>query len=136
MQMNFVLLESVAIQFNGQYFDLHNCYDLTVLAFDASKKHARLIFTYLNDASGKMPNHEIEILFEEVDHWSHDSPQLPCDIMELGYKDPTDFDHECWSETSCNKEDHLLFRLSEKKGAFVRVHALKATACLLGSQQE
>jgi hypothetical protein len=122
--------DSVGIRAQGNYVDLHNEFDLAEIRLNPRKSCVELEF--VRSFSGPTKSlARLLLQFHEVD-WIQISPgALSCDgeVLELGYKEPSDKNHD-WllHEKQASPDAHLFLRLS--KDEFVRVHARKATAAL------
>ncbi|HKU64868.1 MAG TPA: hypothetical protein VJQ06_07410 [Rhizomicrobium sp.] len=121
MLKDFVIADAVGIQMQGKYIDLHNEFDLMQIRLSPQVHVLELEF------AASRPNAsptKFVIQFVEVD-WLQISPcalKSGADIVELGYKEPLDNDHD-WlmSEEQASPEAHLFLRLSEDE--FIRLHA-------------
>ena len=125
MKTNFVLNDdSVSVQTGDQYFDLHNCFDLSGLEIDFAKKQVTLLLTSSDVTLMNKSPKTLRLLFSEVDFCyvsNGTTEKMVRDIAELGYKRPNDFDHN-WLVNEKNKspDDHLFIRLAGDE--FIRVH--------------
>lgn len=122
MNKNFILADSVGIQVENNYYDLHNCFDLVGLEVDFIFNKVRVRFMPHDKECSK--DGDLTISFSGVDYLDV-SPgvlkNMVRDVAEVGYKNPEDFDHD-WllAEDRMNKADHLFFRMAGDE--YIRVH--------------
>lgn len=129
METNFVLNnDSISIQAGDQYFDLHNCFDLSGLAIDFAGRQVTLSFNSNQISPKDKTGATLRLVFSEVDFLSLSSGvamKMVRDIAELGYKPKNDLDHN-WlvSEKNRGLDDHLFIRLAGDE--FIRIHGTTA----------
>ncbi|NWC00539.1 hypothetical protein HX882_32175 [Pseudomonas gingeri] len=128
MIKNFSIPDSVTLQINERVFDLHN--DFNVYAVSKNFQENVLEVTFASTVEGIKPQERITVTFHEIDALLLSSNALNLaepDLMEMGYKNPEDFDHD-WinRESVSTSEDHLFFRLCGDE--FIRLHSKSATA--------
>ena len=126
MNKNFKIGQSNELVMDGKVYDLHNQYDLAVVAVGINCS-LRLSFEPNPDHGAGCRSVTLE--FREVDVLElSDELVTPGvrDIEELGYKEPSDRDDE-WllSEDQASPKDHLFIRL--EGGHFIRVHGKSAS---------
>ena len=124
MEKNFVVRDAVAVVVDGQYFDLHNEFDLCEIK--ALLGEGRVILRF--QRSGSAYHTQMFLDISEVSYFSLNSPASALhsrDVIEIGYKNPDDFDHD-WllPEANASPEDHLFIRLSSDD--FIRIHGSQA----------
>jgi hypothetical protein len=129
MEKNFVLNDdSISIQMGNQYFDLHNCFDLSGLAIDFSGRQVTLSFTSNPTWIKDTATTTLRLLFSEVNFLSISNGvtmKMTREITELGYKPNNDFDLD-WlvNEKKSSKDDHFFIRLIGDE--FIRLHGKNA----------
>ena len=131
MLKDFVIADSVAIQTQEKYVDLHNEFDLTEVRIDLREHKIEIEFAVVEQRGAPA---KITLRFTEVD-WMQRSPEAlkyPGCIEELGYKEPLDNDHD-WliSESQASPRAHLFIRLPEDE--FIRIHSKRAQAVISSS---
>ena len=137
MNTNFSILDSVGLQAQDNYCDLHNNFYLGVLTVVLKNKIVLLQFERSHDTGPSADVDRIVLKFVEVDYMQVSSgvfSSMIRDIHEIGYKKPDDFDYN-WlmSGTEINAEDHLVFRLTDDE--IIRVHSFAANATLIPRQR-
>jgi hypothetical protein len=109
---------------------LHNQFDLAWIRFSPKDRAVELEFT-ATVPTPELPT-AIMLQFLDVD-WIQLSPHTLSagsgDILELGYKEPSDTDHD-WllREEQASPNAHFFLRLAGDE--FVRLHARRAKAIL------
>lgn len=124
MDRNFSVADAVGIQVSGSYFDLHNDFYLCELTVTLIDRNVCLQFNRRDDSGDSADEQVLLLKFIDVDYLDV-SPgvlrMMICDIVELGYKKASDFDHD-WlmSEHQAVAADHFFLRLSGDE--FIRIH--------------
>lgn len=130
MEKDFLILDAVAIQIGSDYCDLHNDFDLSSLRVDFADRTLHLWFSPAPTNSSATPNKNVSLSFYDIDYLSVSSAllaRMTQDVVEIGYKNPDDFDHD-WliRESQATSADHLFIRFSGDE--FIRVHSKVAVA--------
>lgn len=126
MEKNFTIEQAVSINYEGQHFDLHNCYDFKKFSFEIGTKTVLLKFELNSEFAGSSAMvRSIIVKFSGVDFFQL-SPQfanfVSDNLSEMGYKNPDDMDHD-WlvGESKSTKLDHMFFRLANDE--YIRLHS-------------
>jgi hypothetical protein len=134
MVKNFTVANSVGISVGTCHCDLHNEFHVSQIAIDF--EHRALTIS-LVQAWGIQPDTQarrLQLRFVDVDFVRLSEGAMNGStrgVDELGYKNPTDFDHD-WliDESRASAADHLFLRLNNDE--FVRVHSRIAVATAIG----
>lgn len=131
MLKDFEVVNAVGIRTQGIYFDIHNEFDLVQIRLRPPDRTVELEFA----ATARKPTGApatIVLQFLDVD-WLQISPRVflsdNCEVLEFGYKEPTDDNHD-WliREVHWSPDLHFFLRLSGDE--FVRLLARRAKAIL------
>lgn len=113
MKKNFVVDNSVALEGNDFYYDLHNSYVVSNINLSPDKKTLKIVLERLNGNWIKETDpKKIELVFENINFLdvSSNFDHLPQGIEEIGYKNEGDFDYD-WLMNEDADNDHLVLRL-------------------------
>jgi hypothetical protein len=125
MKKNFIIADSIAIQTQEGYYDIHNNFYMNELVVDFMSRSTKIRFDRFFDESKLLKKKEsLTLIFSNIDYFNISTNFLhvmPRDVEEFGYKSPDDFDHD-WliSESDVNEVDHFFIRFSEDE--FIRIH--------------
>lgn len=125
MKKNFALNDdSISFQIANHYFDVHNGFHLCGLEIDFIAKQMTIRFSTSNTPLMDQMHEKLTLLFRGVDFLTvniGNIGKINCDVAELGYKQPDDFDHD-WlmREKNCSSEAHLFIRFEGDE--FIRIH--------------
>lgn len=123
-----MVADSIAIQLNGTYYDVHNDYNFIGLMKNDTTKTAVLFFekkmaSWVNSEAPKY----LLLFFYGLNFFelSIIDVVLPAKLEEIGFKDPTDFDID-WLISNQNEQDnlHIIFRL--EGDGFIRIGGEKS----------
>jgi hypothetical protein len=122
MNRNFILSDAVTIEFNEKWFDLHNCFDISKLLYSFTEKKLVLSFSGLPEFLGGTPTVTME--FSEILRISHSPGLLDLEeptLIEMGFKNPDDYDHD-WiiEENMATTDDDFFIRFV--KDEYLRIH--------------
>lgn len=127
MKKNFLVDRAVCLSCEGNYFDLHNCYDFQGFDFDVKRKTFCLNFTLVPESTDLKRN--VSIKFTNVNNIEFSSEfftHINRNLSELGYKSTDDQDYD-WlmDEDKSLPQDHLFFRFEGDQ--YIRLHGDFAT---------
>lgn len=127
MEKNFLIDQGIALSCEGNYFDIHNCYDFQGFNFDAEGKIFYLNFTRASDSQKLKQNISIKFIDIDVLELSDDFvSHINFNLSEIGYKSAADRDYD-WliGEDKASPEDHLFFRFESDQ--YIRIYGRQVT---------
>lgn len=130
MKKNFKIDQLIALENESGYYDLHNCYMLSSIIVDYSKRNISISFTKINPIDHKWVNESdpnlLIISFSNIHHFSSSTNFMTenenLSIEEVAYKEPEDFNISYFIPEELSKPDHHLLFLLEN-GNHIRIYA-------------
>ncbi|WP_341224499.1 hypothetical protein [uncultured Arcticibacterium sp.] len=128
MKTEFKIDNSIALEVNGIYIDLHNFYHLHDLNIEIPYNRITLRWEKSEKWISEKSPETCEIVFSSVSFFQmseHFYMEHPTNLEEIGFKEPDNFDHD-WlgAQEHSNEKDHIFFRF--RGDEFLRIYAKKA----------
>ncbi|HKP68703.1 MAG TPA: hypothetical protein VJV05_05430 [Pyrinomonadaceae bacterium] len=129
MNRSFAVPDSIAIQVEDRYLDLHNDFHLARIGRNEGECEIMLVF---EKESGEWVHRTdpaiFHICFNGVTHLKHSFEELdsvPAEVDEIGFKNPDDANYD-WlmDEDEAEPTDHLVFRFVNDE--YLRIFAKEA----------
>jgi hypothetical protein len=133
MNKNFaVAADSVRVLVGDRYCDLHNHFHLFQIVIDFAERALAVVAIRISDSATAVSARRVELRFLDVDFVRLSEGALTASnsyIEEMGYKNPTDFDHD-WliGEDESSAADHFFLRLGNDE--FLRIHSRTCIASI------
>jgi hypothetical protein len=126
MKKDFVIDNSIALEGEDFYYDIHNCYSVKAIELEKGNNQLRVVFEkgqgswIKEDDPQTIELHFANVSFFETSHTF--SENAPKDIEEMGYKNKGDFDYDYFQteELSTEDDDFILRFINDD---YVRVFA-------------
>lgn len=121
MVRNFKIHNSIAIQSNSSYFDLHNCYDLESIRLLICNESSLEMNFEITDGHWVPTNSQkrIQIVFQKIKNLEFSQLLLrdfSPNIEEIGFKEANDHDYD-WllTEEQPDNDCHIFFRFENEE---------------------
>lgn len=135
MNKNFVIRDAVTVEVGGVSADLHNDFDLRDVSIFFGDGRVLFRFERYVDARSAIGPKDVTLEISGVDFLSVSAGDFGLEnrtVVEMGYKSPSDFDHDWLApENKAVGEDHLFIRLVGD--GFIRVHGGAASVSFISS---